>query len=985
MTSRPWLRPVIKGLLRLAFRVYYRSIQVQGMEHFPREGPVLLVANHPSSLLDPAVLVYLLSRPVHFGAKHTLFSGPFGAVLEAFGAIPLVRAQDDRRPMERNLEAFERFTALLGEGRVTAIFPEGLTQDEPHLSPVKTGAARIALQAEDAAGFTLKLTVVPVGLQFEPRRRFRADAFVRFGEPFTISDLAPRHAEAPRRAVQELTDRIDAALKRVAYHIESTEQIPLVERLADVYARRAGRTGIAGVRGRGLRGELLQRIAACLNHYAGADPKAVEHVERALAHYERLRERAGIDRRLLEEPARLLPGPLAPVQATAEAIIGLVPALFGLLTGAIPYFATKRFAHRASARDGNIAALSFRHILAGGVMFPLVYGLEIAWVWQALSDVVTVVFTVLLIPTGLFALGYARRMRTIVAHVGDRTASWFKLEAVARVRKAQDELVRTLDVMRGRYRQEVLGWDPLPARFTRRRTRTALVSVFVIGAVTTAVLFILFIRGYRDQPIQGLPLGPSPWQVLRTSEPAAAERELLRDAKGVLLAAQQLDRMQEHMTGLRTEFLAGDRSFLTQQDHDEIRALLLAYLDLRSALLKTVWLYRGDNTAAAVTTADPLEARAFLTAYTAAVLLVEKAWLIYDTFRDDPTTTRQLDREDLAWGIPAGTFSNIVDSLTNRSVMAELQMAMRRFESDRAAGRLPAQAPWSDLAVRAALSRPALEETLDGIGSRTLARTFRDMVRQFSDPASAITQVVSMANSRIRVKARPPHRGLISLEQLADLRAELKPGDILIERRNWYVSNSLLPGFWPHAALYLGSYEELAELGVAMDPRAAPHMSDFQGQNELGDGFAVIEAIGEGVIFTSFEQSVGEADAVAVLRPTLSQEEQSEAIGRALSHYGKEYDFDFDFETTDRLVCTELIFRAYDGLLEIPAMRLIMGRPRIAASDYVRMWADGQESGVPQLELVRFLDFDEPNGVAVEADVETLVKTLQRSRFTFLN
>jgi len=168
-----------------------------------------------------------------------------------------------------------------------------------------------------------------------------------------------------------------------------------------------------------------------------------------------------------------------------------------------------------------------------------------------------------------------------------------------------------------------------------------------------------------------------------------------------------------------------------------------------------------------------------------------------------------------------------------------------------------------------------------------------------------------------------------------------------------------------------------------MDPRAAPHMSDFQGQNELGDGFAVIEAIGEGVIFTSFEQSVGEADAVAVLRPTLSQEELSEAIGRALSHYGKEYDF--DFETTDRLVCTELIFRAYDGLLEIPAMRFIMGRPRIAASDYVRMWADGQESGVPQLELVRFLDFDEPNGVAVEADVETLVKTLQRSRFTFLN
>ena len=257
MTSAQWLRPVIKGLLRVAFRVYYRSIRVQGMERFPPTGPVLLVANHPSSLLDPAVLVYLLSRPVYFGAKHTLFRGPFGAVLEAFGAIPLVRAQDDRRAMRRNLEAFERYAELLREGRVTAIFPEGLTQDDPHLSPVKTGAARIALQAEDGADFTLQLTVVPVGLQFEPRRRFRADAFVRFGEPFTISDLAPLHAEARRRAVQVLTDRIDVALKGVAYHIESTEQIPLVERLTDVYFRRAGHTGIAGVKGRGLRGELL--------------------------------------------------------------------------------------------------------------------------------------------------------------------------------------------------------------------------------------------------------------------------------------------------------------------------------------------------------------------------------------------------------------------------------------------------------------------------------------------------------------------------------------------------------------------------------------------------------------------------------------------------------------------------------------------------------------------------------------------------------
>jgi hypothetical protein len=412
---------------------------------------------------------------------------------------------------------------------------------------------------------------------------------------------------------------------------------------------------------------------------------------------------------------------------------------------------------------------------------------------------------------------------------------------------------------------------------------------------------------------------------------------------------------------------------------------LLAYLDLRSALLKTVWLFRGENTQAPGAADDPLEARAFLTAYTAAVLLVEKAWLIYETFRDDPTTREQLDRGDLAWGIPPGTFSSIIGSLTNQPVMAELQVGLRRFDSYRAAGSFPQEAPWGDLAARALLSRPAVVEAFDGIGRRRLERTFREMVRQIRDPAAEITPVVSLGVSRFRFRERPPHRGLISPTQLEELRAELKPGDLLIERRNWYISNSLLPGFWPHAALYLGSYEELAELGVAADPRAAPHMSDFRGQNELGDDFAVVEAIGEGVIFTSFEQSVGEADAVAVLRPNLSEEELREALARALSHRGKEYDFDFDFQTTDRLVCTELVFRAYDGILEIPEMRFIMGKPRITASDYVRMWADGRESGTPQLELVRFLDFDEPNGVSIEADAETLVETLHRSRFTFAN
>ena len=744
---------------------------------------------------------------------------------------------------------------------------------------------------------------------------------------------------------------------------------PLAERVTDVYWRRIRDTGIGSSRSRALRGELLQKIGACMDYFQKEAPQEVVEIERTLERYDRLRTAAGIDRRLLEEPSRLLPGVLGHFQAAVEGILGALPALLGFLTSAVPYYVTKRYGGR-SARARALAA---------AIAFPLFYGGLIALAAWRYSDEATLLLAALLIPLGLFARFYARRMRTITAHIGDRTASWFKLEAVARVRRARDELVSKLDTLRNRYRTEVLGWEPLPALTRRVRKRRAVLRVLTILVLGIGV--VLFIRGYLDRPVRGLPLGPSPWQTTRTSDPARAEWELLRDARGVLSAAEQLDRLQASMRFLRGDFIRRERSYLAQRDQDSIHVLLLAYLDLRTALLKTIWLYRGENSEC---TEDALEARAFLTAYTAAAVLVEKAWVIHETFRNDAEAMKQLDRGDKAWSIPPGTYSDIVGSLTNQSVMAELQVAARRFDADRAAGRFPDEAPWAALAARAALARPNVDEALDSVGRRKLRRAFRGMVEQIKDPAHEVQPVISMWVSRFRIKERPPHRGLISEAQVEALRAELRPGDILIERRNWYVTNCFLPGFWPHAALNLGTYEQLEELGVPADRRAAPHMTDFRRPDERGHDHAVLEAIGEGVIFTSLEHSVGEADAVVVLRPNVSDEDLRKALCRALSHYGKGYDFDFDFETTDTLVCTELVFRAYDGILEIPRMRTIMGKKRLPAGDYVRMWAQGRATGRPQLQLVRFLDFDETDGVAREADAETLLETLDRTRFTFI-
>ena len=968
------IRLVIKVFLRIALRVYYRTIQVQGRELLPEQGPVLLVANHPNSLIDPAVLVDLLSQPVYFGASQRLFSSPMRPILQAFGAIPIVRPQDAPLGVRRNLEAFDRYLELLLKGSVTAIFPEGLSQDDPQVATLKTGAARIALQAESTVSFELDLSVVPVGLQFEPRRRFRADAFIRFGAPFKVADLSALYATHPREAVRELSARIDSALKSLAFHVESFEHVPFVERLVDVYLGRARQTGLSGVDRKGLRGELLYRMAACLNHYVEADPDAVSEVDRELQGYELLREKAGLHQRLLEEPSHLLPGPLAPLQAVAEVLVGALPALFGLITGSLPYHLTDLISRQIVARSKHPLSLSIAHILVGAILFPVSYALEVWWVWSHFSNESTIAFSLLLVPTGLFARLYVRRLRKLAAHVGGRAATWMKLEAVAQVLRSQRNLLQLMDDMRDRYRVEVLGWAPMSPR--RRLNRGAVVGVVFL---TFLIPLLVFVVKLRDRSVVDLPEGPSAWSQLRLDDPSLVSARLHRDARGALFAITELERLQTRMEELRTAFVQGRSSYYSQQDQETIQQLLLTYLNLRTALLRTIWTYRAAHDSPED---GEIEARAFLLAYASAATLLAKAAALVETFEDDRQAQRKLNEGDLAWEMPNGTYDRILASLSNAEVVSSLQVAAKRYDAlagSDAWGRGP---PWESLVEAAVSARPAIDRTAARIGSRKLALAFREMRQHAGDPIYHAQTLVSTWLGDFRLIDRPRHRGLISPQQVRELREILQPGDILLERRNWFLSNAFLPGFWPHAALYLGTQQELDALGVADDPRVMPHRNEFLGQDESGYPYAVIEAISEGVVFTSLEHSVGEADAVAVLRPRLADSERREAIARAFSHRGKPYDFEFDFFSNDRLVCSELVYRAYDGMLTLPLTQ-IMGRQTLPVNTFVEVYAGGLERSNSAFKLLIFLDMDERARKAFTSSEVGFIGTLKRSRFTF--
>ncbi len=247
-------------------------------------------------------------------------------------------------------------------------------------------------------------------------------------------------------------------------------------------------------------------------------------------------------------------------------------------------------------------------------------------------------------------------------------------------------------------------------------------------------------------------------------------------------------------------------------------------------------------------------------------------------------------------------------------------------------------------------------------------------------------------------------KSLITPQQLDSLLPKLEPGDVLLERREWYLSNIGLPGFWPHAALFIGTAEERERFfddpDVAQWVRKRGTASgkledllkksfpgayrDFEAPDKAGHHCRVIEAMSEGVLFTSLEHS-GDCDALAVLRPRLTKRERAEAILTAFSYQGRPYDFDFDFMTDRTIVCTELVYKSYQprpGFRGIQFMLTeMMGRMVLPANEIARQYDLVAGTGLQQFDFIEFYDGVEKDGKAYVSNVDGFRKSWKRPRW----
>jgi glycerol-3-phosphate O-acyltransferase/dihydroxyacetone phosphate acyltransferase len=234
-----WLVPAFSLVANAASRIYYR-LTIAG-ERVPAAGPVLLVANHANSLIDPLLVCAAARRPVRFLAKAPLFTDPkTGWMVRAVGAIPVYRRVDDPALMDRNTDTFCAAYEVLGGGAALGIFPEGESHSAPAMVSLKTGAARIVLGAEERHG--VHAPIVPIGLVFREKEVFRSPALIVVGQAVEWDDLAGR-GTGDADAVRALTERIGRGLKRVTLNLERWEDRPLVEAAVAIWEAEWGTDG----------------------------------------------------------------------------------------------------------------------------------------------------------------------------------------------------------------------------------------------------------------------------------------------------------------------------------------------------------------------------------------------------------------------------------------------------------------------------------------------------------------------------------------------------------------------------------------------------------------------------------------------------------------------------------------------------------------------------------------------------------------------
>jgi glycerol-3-phosphate O-acyltransferase/dihydroxyacetone phosphate acyltransferase len=413
------IRRIIVAVVRFALRIYFQRIEVSGLEHVPRETPVIFVLNHPNALVDPVFLLCLAPRRVSFLAKAPLFRMPvIGYLVKALDSLPVYRRQDEGEDVTKNQETFVAARKLLARGGTIGICPEGVSHDEPGLRPIKTGAARIALAAV-STGEVSNLKIVPAGLYYTSKTRFRSDALLYFDVPIDVEPVTLEPSGTPPRdAVRQLSSQIERALRDVILDAKHEEELQMTARAERIFSSESENGASDSLKDE-LR--LQQRFIKAYPILQQRQPERLRKLEMRMLRFDEELKQAGMDPEELTPPGSTQKVFANIMQRSILFLLMLGPAAIGTIAH-YPAYKLGGFLATRLSRDSE-DVISTIKIISAMLLFPLSWLLIAIWVYTAFGWMPAVLALVAIPISGYIAMVFFEELDRSIA--GVRVLTYF--------------------------------------------------------------------------------------------------------------------------------------------------------------------------------------------------------------------------------------------------------------------------------------------------------------------------------------------------------------------------------------------------------------------------------------------------------------------------------------------------------------------------------------------------------------------------------
>ena len=226
-----------KFLVIVSTRLFYFPIYQKGEERFNRKSkPTILASNHPNTMLDCLNVAERIPwQMTHFLGNANMFQTKFNNwFFSTFFVIPIQRKQDTGNRKFDNKKSFAKVNAFLETGGALFIAPEGGSNIARRLRPLKSGTARMALNAEYENDFQLGLEILPIGQNYTDQTSFRSQLFINVGEPIIVADYKEAYEKDNFEAATKITEELDKRMRALIVDTKDDEEDFFIRKIEKV-------------------------------------------------------------------------------------------------------------------------------------------------------------------------------------------------------------------------------------------------------------------------------------------------------------------------------------------------------------------------------------------------------------------------------------------------------------------------------------------------------------------------------------------------------------------------------------------------------------------------------------------------------------------------------------------------------------------------------------------------------------------------------